>query len=142
MYGQGILIEGFTTGGEDLGFLTAKGFADTMALYETYKDILYFKNYRNTLFQIVPAANFELNDELRKLREMYNEENANMKILAARSASEAEQFELGIKAYLLFKAVKRESRFVSEIWSSSNMLIQIRTFRGRSNPPAEQTEPF
>lgn len=71
-YGQGILISGFSTGGEDQGFLTAKGFADTMAKYETYKNLLYFKNYRNVLFQIVPAANFELNDELRKLREIYS----------------------------------------------------------------------
>ena len=61
-YGQGILICGFATGGEDPGYLTAKGFADTMAIYETYKKDLYFKNYRNALFQIVPAANFELND--------------------------------------------------------------------------------
>jgi len=67
-YGQGILISGFTTGKEDKGYLTAKGFADTMAIYETYKEKLYFKNYRNAIFQIVPAANFELNDELRRLR--------------------------------------------------------------------------
>lgn len=32
-YGQGILISGFTTGKEDKGYLTAKGFADTMAIY-------------------------------------------------------------------------------------------------------------
>jgi hypothetical protein len=57
-YGQGILIRGYTSSEEDPGLLTAKGFADTTAKYETYKDILYFKNYRNSIFQIVPAANF------------------------------------------------------------------------------------
>ena len=57
-YGQGILLKGFNQGKADEGFLTAKGFADIAAKYETYKDILYFKNYRNAIFQIVPAANF------------------------------------------------------------------------------------
>lgn len=91
-YGQGILIKGFTSIEEDAGFLTAKGFADTTAKYETFKNILYFKNYRNALFQIIPAANFEINDELRKFQEISSEENANYKILVARSKSEKEQF--------------------------------------------------
>lgn len=59
-YGQGILLRGFKSEAErsDIGFLTAKGFADTTAKYETYKNLLYFKNYRNAIFQIIPAANF------------------------------------------------------------------------------------
>lgn len=32
-FGQGILIEGFKTEGEDVGFLTAQGFADIKAKY-------------------------------------------------------------------------------------------------------------
>ncbi len=32
-FGQGILIEGFKTEGEDKGFLTAQGFADIKAKY-------------------------------------------------------------------------------------------------------------
>ena len=56
-FGQGILIEGFKT--DDFqGLLTAKGFADPQAKYETYSDILYFKNYRNAIFQILPSSNF------------------------------------------------------------------------------------
>lgn len=61
-FGQGILIEGFKAVGDDRGLLTAKGFADVKAKYETYDDILYFKNYRNGIFQILPAGNFELSD--------------------------------------------------------------------------------
>lgn len=91
-YGQGILIKGFKDKQEDIGFLTAKGFADTKAKYETFKNILYFKNYRNAIFQIIPAANFELNDELRKIQEISNEENNNVRILKARAESEAQQF--------------------------------------------------
>ena len=73
-YGQGILLRGFKSEKErsDIGFLTAKGFADTTAKYETYKNLLYFKNYRNAIFQIIPAANFEINDELRKKLEISN----------------------------------------------------------------------
>jgi len=68
--------------------------SDTLstAKYETFKNILYFKNYRNAIFQIIPAANFEINDELRKFQEISSEENANYKILVARSKSEKEQF--------------------------------------------------
>jgi len=65
-YGQGIIIEGFKTDGYDTGYLTAQGFADIKVKYETSDDILYFKNYRNSLFKILPAGNFELNDELQK----------------------------------------------------------------------------
>ncbi len=72
-YGQGILLKGFKEKKDDIGFLTAKGFADTMAKYETFRDILYFKNYRNAIFQIIPAANFEINDELRKILEISSE---------------------------------------------------------------------
>ena len=32
-YGQGILLRGFTDNKDDVGFLTAKGFADTTAKY-------------------------------------------------------------------------------------------------------------
>ena len=32
------------------------------------EDILYFKNYRNAIFEILPAGNFEINDELEKLK--------------------------------------------------------------------------
>ena len=67
-FGQGILIEGFKND-DHTGFLTAKGFADSQAKYETYDNILYFKNYRNAIFQILPSSNFEINDELRKARE-------------------------------------------------------------------------
>ena len=98
-YGQGILLRGFKSEDErnDIGFLTAKGFADTTAKYETYKNILYFKNYRNAIFQIIPAANFEINDELRKKLEISPEETPNIKILKARAKSEEEQFKLQIK---------------------------------------------
>ena len=69
-YGQGIQLHGFKDNKDDQGFLTAKGFADNTAIYQTYKEILFFKNYRNTIFQIVPAANFEINDELRKMQQI------------------------------------------------------------------------
>jgi hypothetical protein len=100
-YGQGILLRGFKAERErsDIGFLTAKGFADTTAKYETYKNLLYFKNYRNAIFQIIPAANFEINDELRKKMEISNEETPNIRILKARAKSEEEQFNLQIKKY-------------------------------------------
>ncbi len=71
-YGHGILLKGFKETKNERGFLTAKGFADTNANYETFRNILYFKNYRNAIFQIVPAANFEINDELRKILEYNN----------------------------------------------------------------------
>lgn len=64
-FGQGILVEGFRTE-EWKGLLTVKGYADINAKYETYDDILYFKNYRDAIFQIIPAGNFEINDELVK----------------------------------------------------------------------------
>lgn len=67
-YGQGILIQGYKEKNQDLGFLTAKGFADIKAKYETYDNVLYFKNYRNAIFQMLPAGNFELNDELHKAK--------------------------------------------------------------------------
>lgn len=57
-FGQGILIQGYKEKDNDLGFLTAKGFADIKTKYETYDDVLYFKNYRNAIFQILPAGNF------------------------------------------------------------------------------------
>lgn len=62
-YGQGILAKGYNEGSE--GVLTAKGFADIRALFETYDDVLYFKNYRNSIFQILPASSFDINDELK-----------------------------------------------------------------------------
>jgi hypothetical protein len=49
--------------------MTTKGFADTRARFETYDDILYFKNYRNAIFQVLPASSFDINDELRFLIE-------------------------------------------------------------------------
>lgn len=49
--------------------------------------MLYFKNYRNAIFQIIPAANFEINDELRKKLEISNEETPNIRILKARAKS-------------------------------------------------------
>lgn len=64
-FGQGILIEGFKTE-DNKGLLTAKGYADINAKYETYDDILFFQNYRDAIFQIIPAGNFEINDELNK----------------------------------------------------------------------------
>lgn len=48
--------------------MTVRGFADTRANYETTSDILYFKNYRNCIFEFLPAGNFEINDELYKLQ--------------------------------------------------------------------------
>ena len=65
-FGQGILIQGYNPGSE--GVLTAKGFADIRALFETYDDILYFKNYRNSIFQILPASSFDIHDELKHIR--------------------------------------------------------------------------
>lgn len=65
-YGHGILIQGYKEKNKDLGLLTTKGFADIKAKYETYDEIEYFKNYRNGIFQMLPAGNFELNDELHK----------------------------------------------------------------------------
>ena len=67
-YGQGILLKGYKTE-SDKGFLTAKGFADNRARYETFDDILYFKNYRNGIFQVIPTGSFEINDELQNLKE-------------------------------------------------------------------------
>jgi hypothetical protein len=67
-YGQGVLIKGFKES-DDEGILTSRGFADTGAKYETVEDILYFKNYRNGIFQILPAGNFEISDELLKLED-------------------------------------------------------------------------
>ena len=121
-YGQGILIQGFTSDKEeDQGFLSAKGFADTTAKYETYKDILYFKNYRNAIFQIIPAANFQLNDQLRKLQEITTEENTNYKILVARSKSQEDQFNILRQKYIYFYSVSRNQRFVLVILLCSNM---------------------
>ena len=48
--------------------MTVRGFADTRANYETISDVLFFKNYRNGIFQFLPAGNFEINDELFKLK--------------------------------------------------------------------------
>jgi hypothetical protein len=97
-FGQGILIEGFKTDGVDKGFLTTQGFADIKAKYETYDDLLYFKNYRNSIFQILPAGNFELNDELQKalIENEGQEETSNIRILKSRAESEKFQFELNI----------------------------------------------
>lgn len=69
-YGQGILLKGYKPEKDPLqGCLTVKGFADTKCNYETYDDILFFKNYRNAIFEFLPAGNFEINDELTKLTE-------------------------------------------------------------------------
>ena len=86
-YGQGIIIEGFKTEGVDTGYLTAQGFADVNVKYETSDDILFFKNYRNSLFQILPKGNFELSDELEKAL-IDNEgkpDTENIRILKARA---------------------------------------------------------
>ena len=45
-----------------MGLLTTKGYADEKAKYETYSNILYFQNYRDAIFQIIPAGNFEIHD--------------------------------------------------------------------------------
>ena len=68
--------------------MTTKGFADTRARFETYDDILYFKNYRNAIFQILPASSFDINDQLRFLIEN-NIENTggNLEILRAKAKS-------------------------------------------------------
>lgn len=55
---QGILIQGYMEKNNDLGFLAAKDFADMKTKYETYDGILYFRNYRNPIFEILPAGNF------------------------------------------------------------------------------------
>jgi hypothetical protein len=58
-FGQGILIQGFRQNEDGAeGLLTAKGYADINVKYETYHDILYFQNYRDAIFQIIPAGNF------------------------------------------------------------------------------------
>jgi hypothetical protein len=64
--------------------------------------LLFFKNYRNSIFQILPAGNFELNDELQKaLIENEGEaDTSNIRILKARAESERVQFELNIEKYL------------------------------------------
>jgi hypothetical protein len=63
--------------------------------------LLYFKNYRNSIFQILPAGNFELSDELQKaLIENEGEpENSNIRILKNRAESEKKQFELNKEKY-------------------------------------------
>jgi hypothetical protein len=96
-----VLIEGFKTDGLDQGFLTAQGFADIKAKYETYDDLLFFKNYRNSIFQILPAGNFELNDELQKalIENEGESDTSNIRILKARAESERVQFELNIEKY-------------------------------------------
>ena len=64
-YGQGIIIKGYKADNDpDQGYLTVRGFADIKGNYETVEDILYFKNYRNGIFEFLPAGNFEINDEL------------------------------------------------------------------------------
>lgn len=100
-FGQGILIKGFKTDGNDQGLLTAQGFADVKVKYETCDDILYFKNYRNAIFQILPAGSFELNDELQKalIENQGHEDTPNIRILRARAQSEKDQFELNIEKY-------------------------------------------
>ena len=84
-----------------MGYLTAQGFADIKVKYETSDDTLYFKNYRNSLFQILPAGNFELNDELQNtlVENEGQEDTPNIKILRARAESEKYQFDLNIAKY-------------------------------------------
>lgn len=68
-YGQGIIVKGYKNEGDpNQGYLTVRGFADIKANYETVENILFFKNYRNAIFEFLPAGNFEINDELEKLR--------------------------------------------------------------------------
>ena len=68
-YGQGIIIKGYKPEKHpDEGFMTVRGFADTRANYETISDILFFKNYRNGIFELLPAGNFEMNDKLEKIK--------------------------------------------------------------------------
>jgi hypothetical protein len=38
--------------------LCAKGYADILAKYATFEDILFFQNYRDGIFQVIPAGNF------------------------------------------------------------------------------------
>lgn len=79
--------------------MTTKGFADTRARFETYDDILFFKNYRNAIFQILPASSFDINDELRYLVENNIEgTGGNLEILKAKAKSEHDQFDLNIKS--------------------------------------------
>jgi hypothetical protein len=68
--------------------MTTKGFADTRARFETYDDILYFKNYRNAIFQILPASSFDINDELYSLMENNIDNNgSNLEIVRAKAKS-------------------------------------------------------
>ena len=94
-FGQGILIQGYNPGSE--GVLTAKGFADIRALFETYDDILYFKNYRNSIFQILPASSFDIHDELKHISDNnLTTTQSNLEVLKAKQHSEKKQFELTI----------------------------------------------
>lgn len=65
-----------------------------------------------------------------------------MKILAARSLSEAEQFDLEKKAYFLYYSAKKENKSASEILSSSSMPTPIDIFQELLNLQAEATELF
>ena len=79
--------------------MTTKGFADTRARFQTYDDILYFKNYRNAIFQILPASSFDINDQLRFLLEnSIDNTGNNVQILKAKAKSEHDQFDLNIKS--------------------------------------------
>mgnify|MGYP000876432740 CR=1 FL=1 len=95
-FGQGLLIQGFRAGEDgSMGLLTVKGYADKNVKYETYQDILYFQNYRDAIFQIIPAGNFEINDELTK---SYLSEDIRKK-LENRAKTESSQFELNVERY-------------------------------------------
>ena len=104
-YGQGIIVKGYKQEADpDQGYMTVRGFADIKANYETVQDILYFKNYRNAIFEFLPAGNFEINDELEKLKskvvdnaEEELEKNKIINSLAPRAESQKSQFELSIK---------------------------------------------
>lgn len=139
-YGQGILIKGYKKA--SAGILTAKGFADTRARFETYDDILYFKNYRNAIFQILPASSFDINDELRYvLDNNLMSEGANLEILKAKAASEKDQFELNVKRYRRsYLARKRTTcALVTRLYSST--LTRAPSWPAPSLPQKESMGP-
>ena len=113
--------------------MTAKGFADTRARFETYDDILYFKNYRNAIFQILPASSFDINDELRFLIENnLGSGGANLEILKAKASSEKDQFDLNVKRYSFNDSVKMLIPYALEIKLYSSTLILGHSLLGPS----------
>lgn len=128
-FGQGIIVKGYKAETDpDQGYLTVRGFADVRANYETVEDILFFKNYRNAIFEFLPAGNFEINDELEKLKSKVvdspdeeAEKNKMIQSLSPRADSERVQFDLAYKRYAIIDSAKRRIPSSSGITSSSNM---------------------